>query len=223
MFRVKICGITTADDARVAARAGADAVGLNFYAKSPRCVEPDEARRIIRALPSDVVKVGLFVNASVEEVSQTFDALGLDLVQLHGNEPPELLARLGERPVMRAFRVGGEGVEPVADYLEACRGLGCLPRLVLLDSRAKGAYGGTGKVGDWAALARYPIHPWHPPLVLAGGLRPENVAEAVRAVRPAGVDTASGVESSPGRKAAALVERFVAAALDAFGPADGGC
>ncbi|HUT91566.1 MAG TPA: phosphoribosylanthranilate isomerase [Thermoguttaceae bacterium] len=216
MFRIKICGITTVDDALTAARAGADAVGLNFYPKSPRHLEPDEARRIVEALPPGVVKVGLFVNASPGDVCGTFDRLGLDLVQLHGDEPPDLLAGLGDRAVMRAFRVGREGLEPVAEYLRRCRGLGCLPRLVLLDSCVKGTYGGTGRVVDWRVAARYPSDDWHPPLVLAGGLTPDNVAEAIRAVRPAGVDTASGVESSPGRKDRALVERFVQSARQAF-------
>jgi len=221
-FRVKICGISTVDDARLAARAGAGAIGLNFYAKSPRYVEPERARSIVEALPANVVKVGLFVNASHREVCRRFDELSLDLVQLHGDEPPEWLGLLGDRPVMRAFRLGREGLEPVADYLDRCRRLGCLPRLVLIDSRAEGVYGGTGRVTDWTVAARYPIHDWHPPLVLAGGLAPDNVAEAIRAVRPTAVDTASGVESSPGRKAKELVERFVEAAMEAFEGEHGG-
>ena len=216
MFSIKICGITTVEDALAAVRAGADALGLNFYRQSPRYVAYDTARHIVAALPEGVVKVGLFVNAREEQVCRAFDQLGLDLAQLHGDEPPEFLPRLGERPVMRAFRVGGEGLGPVADYLEQCRRLDRLPRRVLIDSHTKGAYGGTGRVGDWAAVARYPLHDWHPPLVLAGGLTPDNVDEAIRLVRPAGVDTASGVESAPGRKAEALVERFVRRAREAF-------
>ena len=216
MFRIKICGLTTVDDALAAARAGADAVGLNFYAKSPRSIEHGQARRIVDALPPRVIKVGLFVNASQPDVCRTFDELGLDLVQLHGDEPPEFLARLGDRPVMRAFRVGKEGLQPVADYLDQCRRLDCLPRLTLIDSRVKGAYGGTGRVADWDLVGRYPSHDWHPPLVLAGGLTPDNVAQAIHAARPAAVDTASGVETSPGRKSDALVGRFVEAALEAF-------
>ena len=216
MFRIKICGITTVDDALAAARAGADAIGLNFYRQSPRSVEPETARRIVEVLPPGVVKVGLFVNASHEQVCLTFDQLGLDLAQLHGDEPPEFLRRLGERPVMRAFRVGEEGLGPVADYLQQCRRLDRMPRRVLIDSRTKGRYGGTGRVADWSMVARYPLHDWHPPLVLAGGLTPDNVAEAIRVVRPAGVDTASGVKSAPGRKAEALVELFVRQAQHAF-------
>jgi phosphoribosylanthranilate isomerase len=216
MFLIKICGITTVEDALAAVRAGADALGLNFYRHSPRYVEYDTARHIVAALPERVVKVGLFVNAPEEQVCRMFDQLGLDLAQLHGDEPPAFLRGLGERPVMRAFRVGEERLGPVADYLEQCRRLDRLPRRVLIDSRTKEMYGGTGRVADWGTVARYPLHDWHPPLVLAGGLTPDNVAEAIRVVRPAGVDTASGVESAPGRKAEALVERFVRCAREAF-------
>ena len=216
MFRIKICGIATVDDALTAARAGADAIGLNFYTRSPRSVDPETGRRIVEVLPAGVVKVGLFVNASHEDVCRTFDRLGLDLVQLHGDEPPEFLPQMGERPVIRAFRVGAEGLGPVEHYLDQCRRLERVPRRVLLDSRTKGVYGGTGRVADWATVARYPACDWHPPLVLAGGLTPDNVAEAIRAVRPAAVDTASGVESRPGRKDETLVVRFVRQARDAF-------
>jgi len=219
MFRVKICGVTNLQDAVLAAAAGAEAIGLNFYPKSPRFVTADLARQIVDALPEGVVKVGLFVNAGREEVCRQFDELGLDLVQLHGDEPPEFLARLGDRPVIRAFRVGDDGLAPMIRYLAECRRLGSMPRLVLADARVKGLYGGSGEVADWEALKRYPADGSLPPLVLAGGLTPENVGEAVRAVDPAAVDTASGVESSPGRKDPALVRRFVAAALEALADA----
>jgi phosphoribosylanthranilate isomerase len=216
MFRIKICGLTSAEDAALVAAAGADAVGLNFYPQSPRFLAPPAAERIVEALPRGVVKVGLFVNAAADEICRTFDRLGLDLVQLHGDEPPGLLAQLGDRPVMRAFRVGPDGLAPVERYLAECGRLGCLPRLVLVDAHVRGLYGGSGKLADWDAIRHYPADGSLPPLVLAGGLSPENVGEAVRTVHPAGVDTASGVESSPGRKDPALVRRFVAAALDAF-------
>ena len=222
MFQIKICGITTADDALTVARAGADAIGLNFYPQSPRSVDLEAARRILEIVPAGVLKVGLFVNSSQEQVCRAFDQLRLDLVQLHGDEPPEFLCRLAERPVMRAFRVGPEGLGPVEDYLEQCRRLNRVPELVLIDSRTKGKYGGTGRVADWSTVACYPRHDWHPPLVLAGGLTPENVAEAIGAVQPAAVDTASGVESSPGRKDESLVVRFVREAREAFGRNDDG-
>ena len=216
MFRVKICGITNVDDALASARAGADALGLNFYPKSPRHITPEQARAIVEVLPRNVVKVGLFVNAPVDEVRDTFDRLGLNLIQLHGDEPPESLAELGDRPVMRAFRLGSEGLPPVTEYLRHCRRLGCLPRLVLIDAHVKGAYGGTGQVADWPTVKRYPVDKDDPPLVLAGGLSPSNVAEAIRAVSPAAVDTASGVESAPGKKDPAAVEAFVRAARAAL-------
>lgn len=217
MFRVKICGITSVGDARAVAAAGADAVGLNFYAKSPRYVGVEKAREIVGALPDELVKVGLFVNAAEEEVCETFDRLGLDLIQLHGDEPPEFLARLGGRPVMRAFRLGEAGLGPVRGYLADCRQLECVPRWVLVDASVEGSYGGTGEVADWRTLREYPRDSDSPPLVLAGGLTPGNVAEAIRTVRPAAVDTASGVEARPGRKDPAAVEAFVRAARRAFG------
>jgi phosphoribosylanthranilate isomerase len=215
-FQIKICGITNPADALLAAHAGADAIGLNFFARSPRRVELDQALAIADALAGQgVVKVGLFVNHSIEEVCRTFDQLGLDLIQLHGDEPPEFLAELGGRPAMRAFRVGPDGLAPTLDYLERCRRLGAMPALVLLDTLTKGVYGGSGQAGDWAALAQY-VRPGFPPLVLAGGLTAENVVPAIRAVRPAAVDVASGVESSPGRKDPRRVVEFVALARAAL-------
>ncbi len=219
MFQIKICGITTPDDARAAAQAGADAVGLNFYAKSPRYISPETARSIIAALPNRVVKVGLFVNATVPDVCRLFDDLSLDLVQLHGDEPPEFLAQLGGRPVMRAFRVGVAGLPPVVDYLCRCRELGAMPAVSLFDSLMPGVYGGTGTTADWSVAKNYVSQTELPPLVLAGGLTSENVAEAIRAVRPAAVDTAGGVESSPGRKDPALMQMFVQEARVAFATA----
>jgi phosphoribosylanthranilate isomerase len=216
MFQIKICGITTPDDAAVVARAGADAVGLNFYARSPRFLQSEQARRIVEAVPRGIIKVGLFVNASRDDVCRTFDDLHLELVQLHGDEPPEFLAQLGGRPVMRAFRVGEAGLSPVVAYLERCRHFGRLPRLVLIDSLASGSYGGTGKVVNWEIIRSFPRPDWFPPIVLAGGLAPENVGDAIRSVAPAAVDVASGVESSPGRKCPELVRRFVQAAREAF-------
>jgi len=217
MFRVKICGITSVEDARAVAAAGADAVGLNFYPKSPRYVGVEKAREIVDALADELVKVGLFVNAAVEEVCERFDQLGLDLIQLHGDEPPEFLARLGGRPVLRAFRLGEAGLGPLRGYLADCRQLACVPRLVLVDASVEGSYGGTGEVADWRTLREYPRDSAYPPLVLAGGLTSGNVAEAIGTVRPAAVDTASGVESGPGRKDPAAVEAFVRAARRAFG------
>ncbi len=215
-FRIKVCGITTAGDARMAASAGVDAVGLNFYPKSARYLPPEKAPAVVEALAAGITKVGLFVNADVGEICKTFDRLGLDLIQLHGDEPPEVMSQLGNLPVLRAFRLGPEGLKPVVEYLDECRRLERLPRLVLLDAYQSGTYGGTGHVADWTAAAEYPASDWHPPLVLAGGLTAENVGSAIRAVGPVAVDTASGVESAPGRKDPTLVEAFVREARQAF-------
>ena len=216
MFCIKICGITTIDDAEMVAQSGADAVGLNFFPGSPRCIELEQARAIVEALSDRVVKVGLFVNAEAERVVSWFDSLGLDLIQLHGDEPPEFLAELGGRPIVRAFRLGSEGLAPISQYIERCGKLGCMPRMVLLDALVKGEYGGTGKIGDWGEAGQYGQIDDHPPLILAGGLEPKNVAAAIHAVRPHAVDTASGVESAPGKKDPAAVESFVRSARAAF-------
>ncbi len=218
MFRIKICGITNVADALAVARAGADAVGLNFYEKSPRCIDFARAREIVDALPRPIVKVGVFVNAQAAEICRVFDQLGLDLIQLHGDEPPTFLMQLGDRRVIKAFRLGPDGMFPVGEYLGHCDSLGRMPKMVLVDACRKGVYGGTGQVADWSAVKTYrPVgdRPL-PPLVLAGGLRPGNVGEAIGAVRPEAVDTASGVESSPGKKDPAAVEAFVHAARQAF-------
>ena len=216
MFTIKICGITRPEDAHAAAAAGADAVGLNFYAKSPRVIGAERARAIIAALPPGIVKVGLFVNSPPEEICRLYDDLKLDLIQLHGDEPPEYLAQLNDRPIMKAFRAAGtEGLRTMLDYIAACRTLGCVPRLVLLDAPLNEGFGGSGRSADWTLAKRYYAIQGRP-LVLAGGLRPDNVAEAIRATSVRAVDTASGVESQPGIKDAAAIAAFVAAAKSAF-------
>ncbi len=220
MFRVKICGLTCPADALVAAEAGADAVGVNFYSRSRRCVSPEQAAAILATLPIGIVKVGVFVNADVDALRAAHAAVKLDLLQLHGDEPPEFLRSLrssevGELPVMRALACGGS-LAQVAEYLDRCRRLDCLPRLVLLDASVPGERGGTGTTCDWQTAARYHELPGAPPLVLAGGLVPENVADAIGAVRPAAVDVASGVENSKDRKDADKALRFVIAAKAAL-------
>lgn len=215
-FTVKICGITSVEDAQVVVRAGSDAIGLNFYPESPRFVTPATARAIVEAVPSTMIKVGLFVNADPVLACRAMDELGLDVLQLHGDEPPEYLARLGSRPVMKAFRCGPDGLGPIMQYLDVCRRLGCLPQFTLLDAWVAGMHGGTGRVADWSVARQYLADTALPPLVLAGGLTPLNVAEALRATGAWAVDTASGVESSPGRKDAAAVEAFVLAARQAI-------
>ena len=215
MFRIKICGITTVDDARMAVEAGADAIGLNFYANSPRFVSIAAAREIAAATPKSVCKTGVFVNASVEDIRQVLDELSLDLVQLHGDEPPEFLAALHGVPVMRAFRLGDDVAGDLAaagQYLAACHRMRAVPRMVLIDAARAGHYGGTGATVNWQLVAEGRRHLAGAPLVLAGGLNAGNVASAIQTVRPWAVDTASGVEENPGKKSAAQLANFVAQA-----------
>jgi phosphoribosylanthranilate isomerase len=217
MFRIKICGITTEADARVAADAGADAVGLNFYEKSRRFVDPPAARRIADALPPGVMRVGVFVNHAANEIAETANQVGLDCIQLHGNEPPNLLATLpGAVKIVRAFPCDEYGLKPIVAYLEECRTLRRVPDAVLIDANAGADFGGTGKRADWERIANERNILGNIPMVLAGGLTPDNVAAAIMATRPSGVDVASGVEAVPGRKDTNLVRRFVTEARTAF-------
>ena len=174
------------------------------------------ARQITKELPAGVAKVGVFVNASSDEIVRIADTVGLDVIQLHGDEPPELLRELEGRPVMKAFRLRQPGLGEVAEYLRRCSEVGRLPDLVLVDAFAPDQYGGTGAAVDWSSLAAEHYRIGTLPLTLAGGLTPDNVAQAVKTARPAAVDTASGVESSPGIKDADLVRRFVQQARHAL-------
>ncbi len=224
MFRIKICGVTTVDDARMVAEAGADAIGLNFYAQSKRYVSIDRALEIAASLPKHVATVGVFVNATADEIRATVEQVGLDLVQLHGDETPELIHQLSsvlrDVTVIKAFRLGPSALQPVEQFLFAscARGQASPPQVVLFDAAAPGQYGGTGETIDWSLAKQFirRVGVDGPPLILAGGLTPENVAGAISVVHPAAVDTASGVESSPGRKDPAKVAAFVTAAREAF-------
>jgi phosphoribosylanthranilate isomerase len=199
--RVKICGVTRREDALLAARLGADALGLNFWPGSKRYVHPEAARAIVRALPPLVVAVGVFVNPTRDEVLRAVEASGVGVAQLHGDEPPELCASL-PCPVIKAFRVSGPAsLAALAAY--DVQG-------VLLDAPAPG-YGGSGMTFDWALAAEVAASR---PILLAGGLSPDNVAAAIRAVRPWGVDVASGVEASPGVKDPEKLRRFIDAAKE---------
>lgn len=197
MTKVKICGITSLEDALVAVEAGADALGFVFYEKSPRYQDPESAARIIAGLPPFVQVVGLFVNAGLDFVNRTADSCRLDIVQLHGEESPAYCQSV-QRRVMKAFRVRGmESLAAMADYRVAG---------YLLDAYSPNSYGGTGECFDWecAVLAK-----GCGPIILAGGLHPDNVATAVSRVAPYAVDVSSGVESSPGRKDPDKVRRFI--------------
>lgn len=210
---IKICGIRDAETATAVASLGVDAVGLNFFDRSPRVVQPDVAARIVAGLPQSVEPVGVFVNHTIREVQEIASRVGLRTVQLHGDEPVETLAELSrEFRIIRAFRVGDEGLAEVESYLAACRQTGAMPFACLVDAKVAGHYGGTGRTAPWDVLRRdWRTADW-PPLILAGGLHEGNVAEAVQQVNPWGVDVAGGVESSPGVKDISRVREFVCAA-----------
>lgn len=197
--RVKICGITRREDALAAVAAGADALGLVFYASSPRAVDVAQARALVAVLPPFVSTVGLFVNATVEDVQQVLQAVPLDLLQFHGDETPGYCAAFG-RPWLKALRM-----EPALDLDgEMARFAGA--QGILFDAWHDGLYGGTGESFDWQRLQNLT---GDRRLILAGGLTPDNVATAIRQVRPWAVDVSSGVETAPGLKSGELLQRFI--------------
>jgi phosphoribosylanthranilate isomerase len=202
--RVKICGITRIEDALAAARAGADAIGLVFEPKSPRCVKPDQALSIVRALPPFVTVVGLFVNAAPDTVETILGRVPLDLLQFHGDETPEQCRRY-HRPYIKAIHM-----RPEINLPEQARRYADAEGL-LLDTAVAHVAGGSGEAFDWglvpSGLAK--------PVILAGGLTPENVAEAVRKVRPFAVDVSSGVEQAKGIKDAGKISAFIEAVRNA--------
>ena len=216
MFRIKVCGVTSIEDACHAARCGADAIGLNFYRGSLRCISPEQAADIASAMPAGVVKVGVFVNAAPEDIRSLVETVRLDAVQLHGDEGADELAALAGIPVVCAYRHGPGRLATLDKLLLECRRAGRLPDAILVDAHRSDAYGGTGAAVDWSQLAEVRERVGALPLILAGGLTPENVATAIRASNPSAVDTASGVEAEPGRKDPVLVERFVTAARAAW-------
>jgi len=198
MTRIKICGITRCEDALVCAQAGADAIGLVFYPPSPRHVIAAQAAAITRALPPFVTTVGLFVNPTVEQVEAVLNEVHLDVLQFHGDEPPEFCAGFGV-PYLKAIRVkaGVDLVQCAIRYQQA-QGL-------LLDAYVEGTPGGTGQSFDWELIpAGLPL-----PVILSGGLEPANIADAIRRVRPWAVDVSSGVEASKGIKDAAKIAAFI--------------
>ena len=197
MVRVKICGNVTLKDTMAAVEAGADAVGFVFYARSPRVVSPKAVAAIVSHLPPFVTPVGLFVNEKPEVVRQIASDCGIRLVQLHGEESPQYCAEL-KLPVLKGIRVRTR--EDVAN-LSAYR-----VDAILLDAYVEGMAGGTGTTFDWSLAVE--AKTWGP-IILAGGLTPDNVGEAISRVRPYGVDVSSGVESSPGAKDHAKVKAFV--------------
>jgi len=198
--RSKICGITRIEDALAAAEAGADAIGLVFYAKSPRAVTAEQARAIVRALPPFVTTVGLFVNASRCELNEILEVVPLDLLQFHGDETPADCEGY-HRPYIKAVRVRpGEDLEAICKQYSGASG-------ILLDTFVAGVPGGTGEAFDWSLVpARL-----SKPIILAGGLSAANVAQAIAQVQPYAVDVSGGVEAAKGIKDAEKIEAFMQA------------
>ena len=194
--RVKVCGITTLDDARAALDAGAAALGFNFYSPSPRFVRPDVAAGIIAQLPRTTCSVGVFVNASRPEVSRIAEQTGLTTLQFHGNEAPDFCTAWPQK-VIKGLRV--------RDRYAAAEALRYSVDFILVDAYVEGQFGGTGKRIGVELLEGFDRER----LILAGGLSPDNVAEAVRTVRPFAVDVASGIERAPGKKDWELMRRFI--------------
>ncbi len=204
MVSVKICGITSVEDAQAAVEAGADALGFVFYPPSPRYVTPEQASLIIRTLPPFITTVGLFVDVPVETVNSMAAQCGLDRIQLHGREPPDFCCRV-VRPVIKAFRIkNAESLLSLPSYRVAA---------YLLDAYVEGALpGGTGASFSWELAAQAKPNG---PVILAGGLTPENVEEAIVRIRPYGVDVSTGVERVPGVKDQDKVRTFIARAKTA--------
>jgi len=202
--RVKICGITNLPDAQVAVEAGTDALGFNFYEKSPRFIPINTAAEISRALPPFTLRVGVFVNPVEELVRRAISECGLGLLQFHGDEPPEFCTQFGLMS-MKAFRIRDAGsLKELPNYRTDAW---------LLDAYVSDTFGGTGETFNWSLATE--AQKLGKPVFLAGGLTPENVAEAIRQVKPFGVDVSSGVESSPGKKDHAKVRAFIKAAKQA--------
>jgi phosphoribosylanthranilate isomerase len=202
MTRVKICGVTNAEDARAACEAGVDAIGLNFYPRSPRALSVNKAAELRAQIPSGVQVFGVFVNAEVAEVMEIFRNVRLHALQLHGDESPITVAQLARlAPVFKALRVGPDFSAVTLESYPGVSGF-------LFDTAdaGPGQYGGTGRLADWEVAQQ--VARSHR-VILAGGLNADNVAAAILQVRPYGVDVASGVEASPGAKDHAQLREFV--------------
>jgi len=210
-LRVKICGVTSPADVTACAAAGADAVGINFHPASPRYVDPRQSQPLLRSIPPLMAGVGVFVGLPFRQISAMAYQLGLRTIQFHG----ELREAIDSFPfsLVIAVRVRDRNsLQEIDRYLESCQTAGNLPAAILVDAFVEGKEGGTGRTLPWDLVAGYKPGV---PIILAGGLTPENVADAIRIVRPAGVDVASGVEDTPGRKDPDKVRRFVANAREA--------
>ena len=220
MFRIKICGITSVEDVRLVEDAGADAIGFNFAAQSSRMVSVEQATELVSAVERRLVRVGVFVDGSVDEVNEIAATVGLDVVQLHGDQSPEFALKM-KAPVVKAIAYDERGVQPILGFWDEyqSRATANESRLlgVLIDACVGGQFGGTGENFDWSRLAAERAELDEVPWVLAGGLSDQNVAEAIRQVGPHGVDVASGVEMAPGKKDVVKTRDFVRNAREALG------
>lgn len=187
--KVKICGVRTPEEARAAVEAGADALGFNFWPRSPRYIAPAEAALIADQLPPLLSLIGVFVNETRDRIIEAAETVGLHAVQLHGDEPPDFCEGFGSVRVIKALRVGDDFDCRVLETYRVA--------MILLDTSVKGTYGGTGHRFDWRKAIEAKRYA---PIILAGGLRADNIAEAITSVRPAAVDVCSGIEAEPGRK-----------------------
>lgn len=211
--RIKICGITRLDDALAAVDVGVDALGLNFVPESVRFLDRERAGQLVASLPTGIDIVGVFANAPLDAIREAVNQTGVTTIQLHGDEPPEYVVALAPHRVVKAFRWRGpETASEIDSFVERARDLGRLPAAVLIDSYQKGKMGGTGAAWSWNAMGTWrPAVPW----LLAGGLTPANVAEAMRGTSPFAVDVAGGVEVTPGIKDFDKMRTFVRAVVEA--------
>jgi phosphoribosylanthranilate isomerase len=202
MTKVKICGITNLEDALLSAKFGADALGFNFYAKSPRYIEPEKAREIIDQLPEKILKVGVFVNETLEKVAEISTIASLDAIQLHGEETPEYCGEIKLKTnleIIKAFRVSPEFLpEDVMKYKVDA---------ILLDAYNPQEHGGTGETFDWEIAKK--VQEIFPKMYLAGGLNDNNVSNAMNLVKPYAVDVCSGIEASKGKKDEVKLANFL--------------
>jgi phosphoribosylanthranilate isomerase len=211
-IRIKICGLTHPEDVLAAAEYGADAVGFNFHPSSPRYVEPKSAVALLKAIPPLMTPVGVWVSQPIRQVCAIAYQLGLRGIQWYGD--PQEFGDPFPFSLVAGFRVKNrDSLALIQVYLNAAKELGRLPGAILIDAYVEGQMGGTGKKAPWELLAEFkPCVPW----ILAGGLTPENVADAIRLVQPDGVDVASGVESAPGKKDHRKMKDFILAARSAL-------
>lgn len=205
MVRIKICGITNLDDALDSMEAGCDALGFVFYKKSPRYITPEKASRITAHLPPSVLKVGVFVNGREDNIRRVAKLCGLDMLQFHGDESPEFCAKFEDYKVIKTFRVKNKvNLKDTLNYMTFA---------YLFDTFTKSKIGGTGRRFNWE-LVRH-IGGFNKPIFLSGGLNAENVAEAVRQVRPDWVDVSSSIEIRPGKKESKKIKKFIEVAKKA--------